>query len=78
MRKKCEEKKIFLLSEDMSRIRICGSGSEPKCQGSPTLHDIDMRFVTIGHDLAIKLLKMQQLDDEDDELAYRYLLVLVG
>jgi hypothetical protein len=24
-----------------------------------------------GHDLAIKLLKMQQLDDEDDELAYR-------
>jgi hypothetical protein len=31
-----------------------------------------MRFVTIGHDLAIKLLKMQQLDDEDDELAYRY------
>jgi hypothetical protein len=25
-----------------------------------------------GHDLAIKLLKMQQLDDEDDELAYRY------
>ena len=25
----------------------------------------------LGHDLAIKLLKMQQLDDEDDELAYR-------
>jgi hypothetical protein len=29
-------------------------------------------FVRTGHDLAIKLLKMQQLDDEDDELAYRY------
>jgi hypothetical protein len=28
-------------------------------------------FVRAGHDLAIKLLKMQQLDDEDDELAYR-------
>jgi hypothetical protein len=28
--------------------------------------------MTSGHDLAIKLLKMQQLDDEDDELAYRY------
>ena len=24
-----------------------------------------------GHDIVIKLLKMQQLDDEDDELAYR-------
>ncbi len=32
----------------------------------------DFGFVATGHDLAIKLLKMQQLDDEDDELAYRY------
>jgi hypothetical protein len=34
--------------------------------------DIDMLCDNTGHDLAIKLLKMQQLDDEDDELAYRY------
>ena len=25
-----------------------------------------------GHAIVIKLLKMQQMDEEDDELAYRY------